>query len=423
MTIEGKIVHPVKSGTIFSGVNTDGTKEALIEIDETGIITNINKPTGKADFIFKDELIFPGFIDLHVHAREDASQKEIYKEDFKTAGEAAINGGVVAIAEMPNNPIPPVDDKTYMAKKELAKNCDVDVVLYAGIGRNTNALAMPVPYKAYQGPSVGDLFFKSFEDLEDSLKNYKGQNISFHCEDPNILEKYKNEPAHELRRPKEAEILGIESALKMIEKHNLKGKICHVSTKEGMELIINAKKRGINITCEAAPHHLFFDDSMINEGNRFNLQVNPPIRSKGDRLALIEFLKNGDIDFIATDHAPHTKEEKMKGASGMPHLDTYGLFVCWLMKEYNFTPWDIARICSFNPGKFVNQFTQLKYGKIEKGYAGSLTVIGMNRPTKVKAENLKTKCGWSPFEGMEFPGETVATIIKGKVYKKLCNPN
>jgi dihydroorotase len=148
------------------------------------------------------------------------------------------------------------------------------------------------------------------------------------------------------------------------------------------------------------------------------LQVNPPIRqTKENRLALIEALKNGDIDYLATDHAPHTVAEKEKGVSGMPHLDTYGPVASWLMKEHNFTPQEIARVCSFNPGQFMNQFTNVKYGKIEPGFAGSLTVLDMNKPIKIEKSMLKTKCGWSPFEGIQFPGRVVYTIVRGKVYK------
>jgi len=438
MTIEGKIV------------NIEGVKLGRIEIDKTGIITKITEPMGQADFVFKEELIFPGFIDVHVHAREDVSHSQDYKEDFATASAAAINGGVVAIAEMPNNPVPPIDDESYAEKRALFCSAPIhrpseqpinghatrpEIVLYAGIGANTRPLAIKVPYKVFMGPSVGDLFFKSFDQLELAIEKYRGQSVSFHCEDPEVLEKNKNQPTHELRRPKEAEIVAINFALKMIEKYKLQGKICHVSTKEGLANIISAKKRGVDVVCEVAPHHLYFDLETINKDLNSDtatyrsdmlrwLQVNPPIRGREDRLALLNGLKNGDVDFLATDHAPHTKEEKLKGlpdgrqaTSGMPHLDTYGLFVCWLMKEQQFTPEDIARVCSFNPGKFLSQFLNNQYGKIAEGYVGSLTIIDLGQSTTVKAENLKTKCGWSPFEGVAFPGKVVNTIIKGKGLK------
>ena len=402
-------------GTIIS---QNRKSRGRIEIDQTsGLITKVSEPIGMADIILKDEYIFPGFIDLHVHAREDMSHTQDYKEDFKTTGEAAINGGVVFFAEMPNNPVPPIDDKTYEEKLELTKKSSVPVILYAGIGPSSKPLSKKVPYKVFMGPSVGELFFNSLAELEDVIRKYQGQNISFHCEDPEILEKYKNEPTHELKRPNETEISAVDFALYLIEKYNLSGKICHCSTLAGLEKIIEAKKRGINVTVEITPHHLYFDQTMFDDELKKKLQVNPPIRqTKENRLALIKALKDGVIDFLATDHAPHTTDKKEKGISGMPHLDTYGAFATWLMKEHNFTPEDIARVCSYSPACFMNQFSESRYGEIKAGAVGSLTIIDMKKPNEITKSKLKTKCGWSPFEGIILPGSVIITIIKGKVY-------
>ena len=148
------------------------------------------------------------------------------------------------------------------------------------------------------------------------------------------------------------------------------------------------------------------------------LQVNPPIRqTKENRLAMINFLKNGQIDFWATDHAPHSLEEKTKGMSGIPHLDTYGSFVTCLVKEHDFIPIEIARVSSLNPGNFLNKFVAATYGKIEVGLVASFTILGMDQEIKITKEILKTKSGWSPFEGVTFPGRVVMTIVKGKVYE------
>lgn len=400
-------------------VNSSEQIRKRIEVDDAGVIIKVAEPTGEADIVLKDELIFPGFIDLHVHAREDASGTQIYKEDFKTAGEAAINGGVVAFAEMPNNPIPPVDDESYNTKKELTKKSDVEIILYAGIGTQTNPLTQNVPYKVFMGQSIGDLFFATRESLEIALAKYEGKNISFHCEDPKTLNECCDADTHEHKRPPRAEILAVDFALELIEKYNLKGRICHCSTMEGVKKIIDAKKRGVNVTVEVTPHHLYFDESMFTDANHTLFQVNPPIRQTlENRMYLIQALKNGDIDQLGTDHAPHTVEEKEKGISGLTHLDTYGNIVAWLIKEHNFTPQEIARVCSENPAKFINEFTTKRYGKIEDGYVGSLTVIDMNKSIKIESANLRTKCKWSPFLGVELPGSVVATIIKGKIYAK-----
>lgn len=406
-TIEGNIV------------NIDGIKKSRIEIGDDGLISKVSEPTGTADLVLNSELIFPGFIDLHVHARECADHTLDYKEDFTSAGLAAINGGVVAFAEMPNNPTPPIDDESYKTKKQLTEKSAVEIILYAGTTTQTQPLSFPVPYKIYISKSVGNLFFDSFEVLDGFLKNYVGQNISFHCEDPKILKASLEKPTHEQRRPASAEISAVDFALQMIEKYQLTGRICHCSTMEAVEKIVAAKKRGINVTVEVTPHHLYFDETMLTDENRKKFQINPPIRqSKENRLGLIAALKNGDIEYLATDHSPHTWEEKEKGTSGMPHLDTYGPFATWLMKEHNFSANGIAKVCSINPANFINQFTKNKYGKIETGYIGSLTIINPQKPILIDKTKLKTKCGWSPFEGVTFPGSVTHTVIKGKIYSQ-----
>ena len=185
-----------------------------------------------------------------------------------------------------------------------------------------------------------------------------------------------------------------------------------------IEKIILAKAKGVKVTVEVTPHHLFFDEKIISEQSRVKFQVNPPIRqTRENRLALIKYLKDGAIDYLATDHAPHALPEKMKGISGLTHLDTYGPFISWLIKEHNFTPDDIKRVCSENPGNFINKFHNDRYGKIETGYVGSLTVIDLEKEIKITKEMLKTKSGWSPFEGITFPGRVAMTIIKGKIHK------
>jgi dihydroorotase len=405
MTIEGNILY----------------KRGRIEIDEaTGLITKVGVPTGEADVVLKDEIIFPGFIDLHVHAREDVSHTQDYKEDFITLGEAAINGGVVAVADMPNNKVPPIDDLSYEAKSELIKKSAITVLLYAGIGPNTNPLKKKVPYKVFMGPSIGELFFTNNEELEKVIARYKGECVSFHCEDPVILDANKGALTHEDKRPEKAEVSAIDFAIYLIDKYRLTAKICHASTKEGVEKLVEAKKRGLSITIETTPHHLYFDESNITSGNqaRVKFQVNPPIRhSKENRLALISMLKLGQIDYLATDHAPHSIEEKEKGISGLTHLDTYGSFVSWLSKEHGFTGEEIKRVCSTNPSKFIGGFLGEKYGEIKEGYVGSLTILDMNKKFKVESGKLKTKSKWSPFLGETFPGTVVMTVVRGKVYK------
>ena len=136
--------------------------------------------------------------------------------------------------------------------------------------------------------------------------------------------------------------------------------------------------------------------------------------SASDREAMLAALRDGTLDYLATDHAPHTLEEKSTGISGQPHLDTYGPFVTWLIGNQGFSPTRIAEVCSVNPGGFVNPYTApRKFGRIEAGYVASLTVLNLTRPVKIRRADLKTKCGWSPFEGITFPGSVEALFIDG----------
>lgn len=403
--------------------NHDREFDGAIEIDkETGLISSVGRIEGRSDLDTTGCLIFPGFGDLHVHAREDASGRETYKEDFASAAVAAIHGGVTHFADMPNNPVAPVDDASYAAKERLAARAEVHVTLYGGIGPGTRPLARQVPYKAFMGPSVGELFFSSPEQLEETIARYRGCNVSFHCEDPFVLDESRGAATHEARRPARAEVSATRFALQLIERHELRGKLCHFSTGEGLRDVIAAKERGVRVTCEVTPHHLFFDDTMLTEENRLWLQMNPPLRGREDRLAMIEALRSGAIDYLATDHAPHTIAEKQKGVSGVPHLDTYSAFATWLMTEHDFSAQEIARVCAFNPGGFVREFLPKNFGRglgqIEVGYAGSLTILDLKKPYTVTRESLQTKCGWSPFEGFTFPGSVRHTVVRGQVHSQ-----
>jgi dihydroorotase len=412
MIIAGRLVSP--RGVTPGHVRFEGEQ-----------IVAVGPQSGRADISFGDEcLVFAGMGDIHIHARDDVSEREIHKEDFRTAAAAALHGGVVHVADMPNNPSAPIDDASYAAKKRhlASRNVPITVTLYAGIGPDTRPLSFDVPYKVYMGPSVGDLFFTSLEQLDATLSHYRGRCVSFHCEDPVLLNANRSQPTHERRRPPACEISATRFALAMIEKYNLTGKLCHYSVGEGLPLIRDARRRGLKVTCEVTPHHLFFDETGITSGNRGLMQMNPPLRGPSDREALLAALRDGTLDYLATDHAPHTLAEKENPAScpsGQPHLDTYGPFVTWLIVEQGFTPERIAEVCCVNPGEFVNPYmealsTPLKFGRIEPGYTASLTVLNLARPCTIRRDDLKTKCGWSPFEETTFPGSVEAVFVRGR---------
>jgi dihydroorotase len=404
---------------IVEGVlaDLDGVRPGQVVIED-GVIAAVGQGLGRSDHVFGEScLVFAGMGDVHIHAREDVTGRECHKETFATASAAALHGGVVHVADMPNNPVAPVDDATYAAKERLvaAAGLPVAFTLYAGIGPGTRPLSRSVPYKAYMGPSVGDLFFTSLEDLDRTLAHYRGRSVSFHCEDPVLLDRHRGAALHELRRPPECELSATRFALAMVEKYGLQGKLCHYSVGEGLPLIREARRRGLSVTAEVTPHHVFFDTAQITERNRPWMQMNPPLRSPADRAAMLAALRDGDADFLATDHAPHTIAEKERGVSGQPHLDTFGPFVTWLLVEQGFTPERVAAICAANPGAFVNPFRTDRHGRLLPGYVGSLTVLDLTRPTTVRREDLRTKCGWSPFEGVTFPGSVAAVFVRGRL--------
>jgi dihydroorotase len=411
------------------------TKRLDISFNETtGLIVTVEearKTKDSVDYYYDDScLLFAGMGDIHIHAREDISQKNIYKEDFHSTCCAALNGGVVHVADMPNNPIAPVDDSTYLDKFALSEKSRVPILMYAGIGPNTKPLSFKVPYKVYMGPSIGELYFKNDKELDDVLAHYKNQWVSFHCEDPEILESYKNEPTHIERRPVKAELMATDLALFLIEKYQLKGKLCHYSAGEGLSAIRSARAKGVQVTTEVTPQHLYYSaEKLKNKSAREQtfFQMNPPIRFESDRLKLISAITEGDINYLATDHAPHSTEEKEKGMSGLPGLDTYGPFITWLLIDQKISAQDIARIASEGPGDFFNEFldslnSKLSlfkkwgqgFGYLKPYFSASFTILNLEKPITITSAGLKTKAAWSPFLGETFPGSLEAVFLAGK---------
>ncbi|MBP9680418.1 MAG: amidohydrolase family protein [Bacteriovorax sp.] len=425
----------IKTIEALCASSTGTSRKQITFNDESGLIEQVSEcvlPKEKIDFYYGDNcLLFAGMGDIHIHAREDVSAKNCYKEDFHSASRAALNGGLVHLADMPNNPIAPVDDESYLAKVRLAEaKSDVPILMYAGIGPKTRPLRFSVPYKVYMGPSVGDLYFSSNQALEEVLVHYQNQWVSFHCEDPEVLEKNSGEVDHFTKRPLKAELMATEFALYLIEKFHLKGKLCHYSAGAGLQAIKAAKAQGLNVTCEVTPQHLFFSEEMIRSmsaQDQIHFQMNPPIRTQENTDLLLQALRNNDIDFLATDHAPHSAQEKKEGMSGLPGLDTYASFVSWLLIEKKISPETIALVTAENPGRFFNQFLGSlsqqsehfqKWGKglgyLESGYSASFTVLNLTKPQTINADFLKTKALWSPFLGITFPGRLEAVFLCGR---------
>lgn len=459
--IEGYIATEIKKP--FNGQIKINNKTGLIE-------SVINGNELKADYTYnKDNLIFAGMGDIHIHAREDETGKQEYKENYKTAGDAALNGGCVHVSAMPNTPKPLTTKKDFeWHRKRIADlTHHVSILNYIGIDEKTKPIGGPDEhfYKCFFGKSIGNLTIEYAIELDEVLSKYNGHNISFHVEYEPIIRASTFGKTHSERRPFTCVIEGLLLLLPLIEKYKIKAKLCHWSIGgKSFDLIEEYRKRGCHIDVEVSPLHLLFDTSNTDENSELwlKVQMNPAIRTSKHRMQLIEGLKNGFIQYLATDHAPHTEEEKYgafakfrneyqdlsnvdiakkiknenpsvyyetckeDGMSGAPWLDVYALVCAHLMNKYNFTSQDIARVSSYNPGKFVNlhlkqQFLQKEYGKgfgrIERGFVGSFTILNLKKRTIIKREDLKTKSGWSPLENKEMLGCIEAVFIAGKLMK------
>lgn len=356
-----------------------------------------------------DHLLFPGFGDVHVHLREGQE----YKEDYQTGSNAALNGGVTFCCDMPNNPVPPVDAETLAAKQKKVPSGDVHIELYAALGPGTKPFGAK-RYKGFLAHSTGPLFFSTLDEAEKVIRDYSGCHITFHCECPQLLEAASGAATHEEQRPEEAEVEAVRYVLRWVEEYGIRANVAHVSSIGALSLLQDQK----DVTFEVTPHHLFFDTENRSEFERGELlKMNPPLRAPATREALLEAFRNNKIPFLATDHAPHTLEEEL-GAnppSGVPLLDTYGLFVTWLLKKARVAPEVIYQSCCQRPARFLQLNDR---GHLRPGARADAVVLDLGTSHKLRASELATKCGWSPFEGVVFPGRVDSVLVGGRFVRR-----
>lgn len=422
---------------VANTVLDDGMTMARVKVTG-GVIDSIDKVQTE---ISDGLVLFPGFIDVHVHAREYALpsnadkvqqlawERMTAKETFQTAGKAAINGGVVLFAAMPNDPVPPDNEKSYGSKLKVSHSSACPVIVFSCITRDSAPWA-DIPYKLYLDHHHGDTSFSYWEDVEASLSRYSHKRVFFHAEDPVILQQNSHLPERFKSRPPEAEVSAVRQILELTSKYSIKSHICHISTIQAVELIKDYNKTSSGkVTCEVTPHHLFFsasDHEILGDGvalhdTRFLFECNPPLRSEHDRKGLLDALKCGDIDMVASDHAPHTLEDKAKGAPGIPHLDTYGAFASWLVNRQAFSSEKIAEIFSRAPAMLMSDFIEDSYGSLKPGKPANMTLLDLSGKTIVDKSMirdrgpLQTKCAWSAFDGIELPGSVCKVVSNGRV--------
>ncbi|MGE3165496.1 MAG: amidohydrolase family protein [Planctomycetota bacterium] len=410
---------PLPRSWVVEGDTLDGRTRIRVD-SEAGTITELGEwSAAPPDLVLPVGVrLLPGFLDLHVHCRDDPSESETYKEDFETASRAALHGGVVLVGDMPNNPKPPIDRTSYEAKRLRARSrALVDVVLYGGVGPGTAPFGRDLPYKCYYGPSVGNLNFVGRGSPADPMGGYRGHWIAFHAEAQEILEAHRAAATHEARRPAEAEAVAIRQIAELAERFEIHAHIAHLSSEAGLEEIRRARKRGVPLSTEVTPHHLFFDQvNRVEFEHGAWLQMNPPLRQPSDRQALFAAFASGEIEILATDHAPHSLAENQRGISGVPHLDTYGGFVTWLAAEG--VPWKaLVERCSTAPARLFAPFIDGQLGSLEVGNVASFVALDTRRPWLVRAADVQSRAGWSPFEGVELPGRVTHTCVRGRLYE------
>ena len=365
-------------------------------------------------------MIFPGFCDVHVHLRQPGFS---YKETIKSGTQASAHGGYTTVFSMPN--LKPVPDSAEHLKEQLdiiKKDAVINVLPYGAItvGQNGEELSdmegMAKDVIAFSDDGRG---VQSEEMMKEAMQRAKalGKIIVAHCEDNSLLHGgYIHDGVYASKHShrgicSESEWKPIKRDLELCRQTGCAYHVCHISCKESVELIRQAKAQGIDVTCETGPHYLILTDEDLKEDGRF--KMNPPLRSKEDRQALIEGVLDGTIDMIATDHAPHSQEEKSRGleksAFGIVGIETaFQLLYTHLVKKNIISLERLVELLAVNPRK--------RFG-LE--YDNSFTVWDLDKKTVINPSDFLSMGKATPFENEEVFGECELTVCNGKTaYKK-----
>ena len=402
-------------------------KDKDIAIKE-GKIIEIGKINKDAKEILdaKDLLVLPGCMDTQTHFREPGSTDT---EDLHTGSRAAIVGGITSVFEMPNTNPPTANKKEFQRKLDLAKNrmyCNYGFY-FGATPDNANELADLKDLegccgiKLFAGSSTGNLLVQHEKDIEIVFKN-SSKVVAVHSEDEEILNRNKklikdgDVHSHPIWRSVECAISSTRRIVKIAERYKKKAHILHVTTKDEIDFLSQHKG---NITFEITPQHLtIYAPDCYNKLGTY-AQMNPPIRDKSHYDRLWYGVKNNLNDTIGSDHAPHLKINKDKtypnSPSGMPGVQTLMPIMLNHINDEKLTLEQLMNFVCENP---VEIFGIENKGFIKEGFDADFTIVDMNKKILIKNENIESKCGWSPFEGFEFKGTPVSTIIAGKIKMK-----
>ena len=397
-------------------IGKDG--EYSIGVDE-GKITQISRGnlTGDKVIDIKSNYLLPGFIDPHVHFRDPGLTQ---KEDFKTGSLAAAHGGFATVIDMPNT-LPKTN--TYKALKDkinIAKSkSSVNFYLQAGhnsLDEMTKMMELnPISFKVFMDLETDENLEEIFQNLG-KLKETTSYNglVATHCEKKSIVEKESErlkdstDPIdYTYARPYTSEDESVKQTIELARKNNLQLHICHLSSKNALNI---ARKN--NISYEFTPHHLLLDNTAYNTYGTM-VKSNPPLRPKDISVRISDIDENS---IIGTDHAPHTLEEKHRGvftsSPGIPALETVVSLLLTEVSRGNLSLDLIPKIFSANAAKVFNLESK---GEIAVGKDGDFTVLDLKREGKFDISTFKTKAEYSPFDGWEFKGAPVMTIVNGSV--------
>jgi dihydroorotase len=366
-------------------------------------------------------LLLPGVIDPQVHFREPGKE---YKEDLGSGSRAAVRGGVTSFLDMPNTDPPTIsqaalDDKLRRAAQTSVANYGFFIGATADNLDEINRATPTCGIKIFMGASTGSLLVDRAEDLERIFAN-GNRLIAVHAEDEARIRARRAQyaqrtdaAAHSEVRDNECARLATELALSLSKKYRRRLHILHLSTKEEVDLLRGDKPAWV--TAEAIPNHLLLS---VDDYVRLDtlVQMNPPIRTKYDNAALWRGLHDGIIDIIATDHAPHTLEEKRQGypkaPSGMPGVETSLPLMLTEMKAGRCTLAQIQKWMSFGPAETYGIANK---GKILEGWDADLTLVDIDESKVVHNDEMFTKVHWSPFAGRELTGWPAYTIVNGEI--------
>lgn len=418
----------LKNGSVLLENPNGG--EAHLQTADIGVLNgtiaaiNPSQGSAKQTFDLKGLTVCPGWIDSQVHFREPGLE---HKEDLRSGSAAAAQGGITAYFEMPNTK--PATTNQILFEDKITrgrKTSFVDFAFYAGAnGENTASLPDLEQLegccgvKIFMGSSTGSLLVDDLSSLDLIFKALK-RRPSLHAEDEARLRARRqlvedqpgNVHQHPIWRDEASALLATQNALRLAMKNHRSIHILHVSTAEEMELLKDYKQWA---SVEVTPQHLTLAAPECYDRWGTLVQMNPPIRDVRHRDALWKALKSGVVDVLGSDHAPHTFQEKQgiypNTPSGLPGVQTMSVLMLNHVHEGRLSLFDVNRLLATNPVKLWGVRNR---GYIHPGFEATFSIFDLNKQNEITSSWLKSKCGWSPFEGMKVKGWPIHTILRGE---------